>query len=189
MLRLIHRCAQLPVDVTERLKRLLIWTPIWLLRHWAWLLRGYWRYRNLIDWLIDWLRGISLRYSRIPAPAWPLCLCAYVGSAYLLVEVMAFGEKKVPGLKLLVRPPNISTLYQSPRIPKGNLPQYGYLGGKKRKKSNAPRALFVTKEVFSVNSTQTVCHRWSLVHAAKNVVYRPYHFQFFSNSSELKATA
>ena len=46
-----HRCALLPVDVTERLQRLRIWTPIWLLRHWAWLRRGYWRYRNLIDWL------------------------------------------------------------------------------------------------------------------------------------------
>ena len=45
-----HRCALLPVNVTERLQRLRIWTPIWLLRHWAWLRRGYWRYRNLIDW-------------------------------------------------------------------------------------------------------------------------------------------
>ena len=43
----------LPVDVTERLQRLRIWTPIWLLHHWACLRRGYWRYRNLIDWLID----------------------------------------------------------------------------------------------------------------------------------------
>ena len=24
-----------------------------VLRHWAWLCRWYWRYRNLIDWLID----------------------------------------------------------------------------------------------------------------------------------------
>ena len=47
-----HRCALLPVDVTERLQRLRIWTPIWLLRHWAWLRQGYWRYRNLIGWLI-----------------------------------------------------------------------------------------------------------------------------------------
>ena len=46
-----HGCALLPFDVTERLQRLRIWTPIWLLRHWAWLRRGYWRYRNLIDWL------------------------------------------------------------------------------------------------------------------------------------------
>ena len=48
-----HRCALLPVDVTVRLQRLRIWTLIWLLRDWAWLSRGYWRYRNLIDWLID----------------------------------------------------------------------------------------------------------------------------------------
>ena len=48
-----HRCALLPVDVAERLQRLCIWTPIWLLRHWAWLRRGYRRYRNLIDWLVQ----------------------------------------------------------------------------------------------------------------------------------------
>ena len=48
-----HRCAQLPVDVTERFQLLRIWTQIWLLRHWAWLCRRYWRYRNLIDWLIE----------------------------------------------------------------------------------------------------------------------------------------
>ena len=47
-----HRCALLPVDVTEQLQRLRIWILIWLLRHWAWLHRGYWRYRNLIDWLM-----------------------------------------------------------------------------------------------------------------------------------------
>ena len=47
-----HRCALLPVDVTERLQRLHIWTSIWLLRHWAWLRRGYWRYINLIYWLL-----------------------------------------------------------------------------------------------------------------------------------------
>ena len=46
-----HRCALLPVDVTERLQRFRIWTPIWLLRHWAWL-----RDIGAIEiWLIDWL--------------------------------------------------------------------------------------------------------------------------------------
>ena len=29
-------------------------SPIWLSRHWAWLRLGYWRYRSLIDWFIDW---------------------------------------------------------------------------------------------------------------------------------------
>ena len=48
-----HQCALLPIDITKRLQRLHIGTPIWLLHHWAWLCRGYWRYRNLIDWLID----------------------------------------------------------------------------------------------------------------------------------------
>ena len=53
------RLGLLPVDtgvpycLLMLLQRLRIWTPIWLLRHWAWLRRGYWRYRNLIDWLID----------------------------------------------------------------------------------------------------------------------------------------
>ena len=28
-------------------------TDLALFRHWAWLRRGYWRYRNLIDWLIE----------------------------------------------------------------------------------------------------------------------------------------
>ena len=46
----------------EWLQWLRIWTPIWLLRHWAWLRRGYWRYRNLIDWLIDvWPAPINLQ--------------------------------------------------------------------------------------------------------------------------------
>ena len=48
-----HRCAQRPVDGIELLQRLRIWTPIWLLRHWAWLRRGYWRLYKF-DWLIDW---------------------------------------------------------------------------------------------------------------------------------------
>ena len=47
-----HRCTLLPVDVTERLQQLRIWTPIWLLRHWAWLRRDV----GAIEiWLIDWL--------------------------------------------------------------------------------------------------------------------------------------
>ena len=66
-----HWCAQLPVDVTERLQRLRIWTPIWLLRHWAWLRLVHWRYINLIDWLIDswhhasWWAGIAERVSAL----------------------------------------------------------------------------------------------------------------------------
>ena len=47
-----HRCAPLPVDVTERLQRLRIWTPIWPLRHWAWL---RWVIGAIEIWLIDWL--------------------------------------------------------------------------------------------------------------------------------------
>ena len=46
-----HRCGQLPIAFTERLQRLRIWTPIWLLRHWALLHRWYWCYWNSIDWL------------------------------------------------------------------------------------------------------------------------------------------
>ena len=44
-----------PFDVTELFPRLCSWTLIWLSHHWAWLRRGYWRYRSLIDLLIDWL--------------------------------------------------------------------------------------------------------------------------------------
>ena len=42
-----------PVDVAELFPRFCCWTLIWLSRHWVWLRRGYWRYRSLIDWLID----------------------------------------------------------------------------------------------------------------------------------------
>ena len=42
------------VDVVELFLRIFCWTLIRLLHHWAWLCRGYWRYRNLIDWFIDW---------------------------------------------------------------------------------------------------------------------------------------
>ena len=50
-----------PVDVTELFPRFCCWTLIWLSHHWAWLRRGYWRYRSLIDWFEDtslWL-GLS----------------------------------------------------------------------------------------------------------------------------------
>ena len=53
-LRHQHTCW--PVDATELFHRFCYWTPIHLLCHWAWLLWGYWCYRNLIDWLIDWLK-------------------------------------------------------------------------------------------------------------------------------------
>ena len=50
-----YRHSPWPVDVTELFARFCCWTLIRLLRHWAWLRRGYWRYRTLIDWLLDWL--------------------------------------------------------------------------------------------------------------------------------------
>ena len=34
-----HQHSRCPVDATELLHRLCYWAPIWLLRHWAWLLR------------------------------------------------------------------------------------------------------------------------------------------------------
>ena len=49
-----YRHSPWPVDVTELFPRFCCWTLIWLLRHWARLCRGYWRYRSLIDWLIEW---------------------------------------------------------------------------------------------------------------------------------------
>ena len=54
-----YRHSPRPVDVTEVFPRFCCWTLIWLLRHWAWLRWGYWRYRSLIDWLIDWLIRVS----------------------------------------------------------------------------------------------------------------------------------
>ena len=50
-----YRHSQWPVAVTELFPRFCCWTLIWLSRHWAWFCQGYWRYRSLIDWLIDWL--------------------------------------------------------------------------------------------------------------------------------------
>ena len=47
-----HRHARWPVDIVELLHRFCCWALIWIMRHWAWLRRGYWRYRNLVDWLM-----------------------------------------------------------------------------------------------------------------------------------------
>ena len=51
-----HRCCHStwPLDATELFPRVCCWTLIWLSHHWAWRRRGYWRYRSLIEWLIDW---------------------------------------------------------------------------------------------------------------------------------------
>ena len=51
-----------PLDVTELFPRFSCWTLIWVSRHWAWLSRGYWGYRNLIDWLIVWV-NLCLRQN------------------------------------------------------------------------------------------------------------------------------
>ena len=48
-----YRHSPWPVDVTELFPRFCCWTLIWLSRHWAWLRQAYWRYRSLINWLID----------------------------------------------------------------------------------------------------------------------------------------
>ena len=45
----IYRLQHKPF--TQRAQQLM--NVLWLLRHWAWLHRGYWRYRNLIE--FDWL--------------------------------------------------------------------------------------------------------------------------------------
>ena len=49
-----YRHSPRHVDVTELFPRSYCWTLIWLLRQWAWLRQGYWLYRSVIDWLIDW---------------------------------------------------------------------------------------------------------------------------------------
>ena len=51
-----YRHSPWPVDVTELFPRFYCWTLIWLSLHWAWLHRGYWCCRSLIDWSIDWSR-------------------------------------------------------------------------------------------------------------------------------------
>ena len=48
-----YRHSPWPVDVTELFPPFCCWTLMRLSRHWAWLRREYWRYRSLIDWLID----------------------------------------------------------------------------------------------------------------------------------------
>ena len=67
-----YRPAPWPVDVTELFPRFCCWALIWLLRHWAWLRRGYWRYRSLIDWLIDqsYLLGSDINCIRGIVEKW-----------------------------------------------------------------------------------------------------------------------
>ena len=48
-----YRHSPWPVDVTELFPRFCCWTLICLLHHWPWLRQRYWRYRTLIDWLIE----------------------------------------------------------------------------------------------------------------------------------------
>ena len=47
-----HRHARWPVDVVVLLHQCCCWALSRMSCHWAWLCRGYWPYRNLIDWLI-----------------------------------------------------------------------------------------------------------------------------------------
>ena len=58
-----HQHTRWPVDVMEKCHWFCGWKLIRLSPHWAWLHLGYWRYRNLIDWLLDWiyLRWLWLR--------------------------------------------------------------------------------------------------------------------------------
>ena len=49
-----------PINFTELFLRFCCWTQIWLSRHWAWLCRGYWHYRSLIDWLMCMLVNVSV---------------------------------------------------------------------------------------------------------------------------------
>ena len=47
-----HQLTWQPTDALELLHRFCYGALIHLSYHWAWLRRGYWRYRNLTDWLI-----------------------------------------------------------------------------------------------------------------------------------------
>ena len=59
--------ARWPVDVTELFPRFWFWTQIRLSRHWAWLCWGYWRYRNLIDWLTEVFSRLSVLTDLSPS--------------------------------------------------------------------------------------------------------------------------
>ena len=60
-----HQHAQWPIDVTKLFVWFCCWTLIWLSRHWAWLRQGYWRYWNLIDWLILSPSGIVTQWIKL----------------------------------------------------------------------------------------------------------------------------
>ena len=85
-------------DVTELFPWFCCWTLIRLLRHWAWLRWGYWRYRSLIDWL-KWpfSKGnlLILTVSRTfegPGISWCMRMCLstskeltnYTGQVYIV---------------------------------------------------------------------------------------------------------
>ena len=55
-------------------------------RHWAWLRRGYWRYRNLIDWLVATMHHCCLRFLLFSIYSlWSNCLIVVdITSNYIL---------------------------------------------------------------------------------------------------------
>ena len=58
-----HQHTRWPVDVMELLDRFCCWTRIWLDAPLSLARTGYWRYRNLIDWLINYLHKPQTSYS------------------------------------------------------------------------------------------------------------------------------
>ena len=66
-----HRHVWWPIDVTELFLWFCCWTLIRLSRPRAWLCWGYWRYRNLIDWLIEYHIYFHVRLS------WESKLCPW----------------------------------------------------------------------------------------------------------------
>ena len=67
-----YRHSLRAVDITKLFPRFCRWTLIRLSLRWAWLYWEYWRYRSLIDCLIDWLTHCSdsLLYSPIDVSLW-----------------------------------------------------------------------------------------------------------------------
>ena len=101
-----HRYRHSPwsVDVTELFPRFCCWTLIWLSHHWAWLRRGYWRYRSLIDWLIDWLIPLCLKRPIMYTVILPAMTCGAEtwGLTKHQEKKLAVAQRSVERLLLII---------------------------------------------------------------------------------------
>ena len=96
-----YRHSPWPVDVTKLFLRFCCWTLIWLSHHWAWLRRGYWRYRSLIDcnpqnikfiWELQNLKMLY-RESQIRPVKNNICLVDWTAWSEPHLSTMCFNRK------------------------------------------------------------------------------------------------